>query len=268
MPDTGWKYAGVTVSNHLWQHLYSIEVALRAQDTAYINTPALIGDPAVAVLRSFGFSIPSGANIEGIQIGVRCWTTYGTYPSYIKLRMSKDSGSTWSDQKSDIIPTSAYTHYFGSSTDLWSYSWDDSSFGDSNFYVELLGYYGSGQPIVDYLWVKVFYSTSTPVPISGSFSSASGLFGDLGNSEILSGIISGGSSLSGEIAVPVTPCEGVISASSNLVATFAPDITDKLLSANLNGQGDLRGILVPSFSITPKENHVVEMLDRRLEQFK
>lgn len=122
----------------------------------------------------FGFSVPSGATIDGIEVSIEGESDerltsdpVGTYTSDVKVRLSWDSGSSWTswDQKDDIFPNDTgtdTTEIWGTATSTWSRTWSDTEFSNANFrvhaYVVSGGY--RGITFIDHVTAKVYYTTS------------------------------------------------------------------------------------------------------------
>lgn len=123
-------------------------------------------------LTNYGFTIPSGATIDGIEVRVkRCaqhaeLNTNYAYDSALYLR--KASGQVGDNKAS---PTHWQTTcapdevaYYGGSADLWGASWSPSDINDSGFGVDLsCAYSGTEQwchALVNVIEIKVYYTTS------------------------------------------------------------------------------------------------------------
>ncbi|MCK5345516.1 MAG: hypothetical protein KAR20_19035, partial [Candidatus Heimdallarchaeota archaeon] len=79
----------------------------------------------------FGFSVPVGATINGIQV---CWRGECTSTSG-KIGVKTYNGSSWASTEKEITTTSGDSaktnYYFGGSTDLWGLSWSVGNINDS-----------------------------------------------------------------------------------------------------------------------------------------
>lgn len=136
---------------------------------------SMTNDGRIDLLRheDFGFSIPSGATIDGIEIfaerqagsnGVfgRVVLRRGTAP----LEISEDETGFWP------INTDG-TYKFGSTSDLWGTTWTPSIINDSSFGLYYTGRStNGGQTVaVDSLRIRVWYSedvTFTALPAAGT----------------------------------------------------------------------------------------------------
>lgn len=116
---------------------------------------------------NFGFSIPSGATIDGITVDIRRRASsnnasYYSVDDVIKLvkggtvvGTNKASGTNWS--------TTFGYYTYGSSSDLWGSSWTHSDINDSNFGMVISGYiyaYGKGYSNfeIDHVRITVNYT--------------------------------------------------------------------------------------------------------------
>ena len=115
---------------------------------------------------NFGFSIPAGATITGIEVRLD-WnmdSNGGSDDNNMIVDLSWDGGSNWSSPQTDSSePTSETTRYFGGSSDTWGHSWSATQLNDTNFRVRLEcdadGY--ERDYYLDYVAVKVYYCTTT-----------------------------------------------------------------------------------------------------------
>ena len=93
----------------------------------------------------FGFSIPSGATINGIQVDIERYANYGGTQRWVedeRVRIVK-GGTIMSTQdkaktgtKWPVLAGEAYTSY-GSSSDLWGETWTYSDINSANFGVAI-----------------------------------------------------------------------------------------------------------------------------------
>lgn len=143
-------------------------------ERAFINnTPAFNKDAAFASTGSaqlyygFGFPIPTGATIQGIEIKLAAWVkTPPGGEAYFEVSLSWNGGDTYtSSQKTDILTSTENTYILGGSTDCWGRDWDRSEFSDENFRVKLLAFTGdtlANNLRLDYIAVKIYYTEGPP----------------------------------------------------------------------------------------------------------
>ena len=124
-------------------------------------------DLDIANYYNFGFNIPSGAIINGIEIKVEGYNEGGSSPRQANVSISWDGGSTYTSGtgiKTTNVPTDSnypYTDgiiYLGGSNDKWNKSsWLLSEFSNSTFRLKLDANTGSNNQdlLVDQIQVKV-----------------------------------------------------------------------------------------------------------------
>lgn len=120
----------------------------------------------------FGFTIPSGAVIDGIVLEVEKKRTAGGSSGIVEdngLQIMKDgvlTGPNKSQYGIDWPLTDTYVTY-GSSTDLWGTTWTPADINASNFGVSLASIsYVCGATIttrIDHVRITVYYSTATGI---------------------------------------------------------------------------------------------------------
>ena len=134
------------------------------------NNRTLIADAAGQYydLKTFGFSIPAGASINGILVSVEMSSANPPQKGAFQIKMSYDGGSNWSSTSSTQTTTSGTDAYFnvGGATDTWGRAWSQSEFSDANFRVRVLGNSTEAEATtnIDHVRVKVWYTDpSTPI---------------------------------------------------------------------------------------------------------
>ncbi len=117
---------------------------------------------------NFGFSIPSGATIDGIVVEFERKSSFLTGSFYYKdstISLSK-GGTISGNNKADTITSWSTTEGFfsyGSSSDLWGLSWTDTDINASTFGVaiSILGNRGGKNNVtasVDFIRITVYYT--------------------------------------------------------------------------------------------------------------
>jgi len=113
----------------------------------------------------FGFDIPSGSTIDGVQASVE-WHYEGTgsfTDSYLKYWSASDN--KWADGQTNPGWTGTdATYYVGGSDSLWSRTPIDTDFSDANFSFHIVGKSSNSTLHLDHLQVKVYY---TEAPAGG-----------------------------------------------------------------------------------------------------
>jgi hypothetical protein len=122
---------------------------------------------------NFGFSIPTGATINGILVEIekKCNVYLGSktiFDSSIKIVKSdgtigstdKSVGTLWSD-------TEAYVSY-GSSSDSWGETWDSTKINDVDFGMVISVISNGSYPsiaYIDHIRITVYYTETTTTSI-------------------------------------------------------------------------------------------------------
>lgn len=158
--DTGYKSPSSTgTPNNSWTNPTNAYSSNDAYATA--------SEGASRVYQSygtFGFGIPAGATINGIEVSAEAKTGSGTHDLAVGIY-----DGTAVRYKYQNHNTTEQTLTSGSSIDLWSGSWADTDFSDANFYLNFgtSDYDDGSTDFLDHIQVKVYYtealiSTSNP----------------------------------------------------------------------------------------------------------
>lgn len=171
MSDTGWVSPGTVVttgeSGEDW--IWTTPENAKVSDNTYANyddTDEYTSEYLKA--SNFGFSIPSGATINGIEVRIERKAARDDtwYVEDNDVRLIKANGTLGSENKADTTvkwPTSDSYKTYGGDTDLWSDSWSDSDINDIDFGLSLQVYKKWSEVYVDHIQIKVYYTeSSTP----------------------------------------------------------------------------------------------------------
>lgn len=115
---------------------------------------------------NFGFNIPSGSTIKGIEVLVEAKHT-DPVGCQIEPILHSVSANADSDRKVQAVTGSDATYILGSPTDLWGSTWAASDFSNANFYTEVQfddttgNSCSNGTLSLDHIQVKVYYASST-----------------------------------------------------------------------------------------------------------
>lgn len=120
------------------------------------------GDTTSLLLASnFGFAIPGGATILGIQVDVKRFASGGTVKDN-GLFLQKLSGSDVGSDKSTGVNWAGASQLdsYGGAADLWGTTWTPAEINASTFGFEISGQQVGGAPTaqIDYVQVTVTYS--------------------------------------------------------------------------------------------------------------
>jgi hypothetical protein len=109
---------------------------------------------------SYGFSIPSGCIIQGIEVRLDWWllNTLGT--NSMDAQLSWDGGASWTAVNRDAVETtSEHTAILGGSTDTWGRAWSLAELSDANFRLRLTTNNTAPQTFfLDWAAVQVYYA--------------------------------------------------------------------------------------------------------------
>ncbi len=129
---------------------------------------------------NYGFVIPVGATVNGIQVSIGRFGTTGmgndARDNTVKLiKEGNIVGNNKANTSSDW-PSSETTANYGSSSDTWGSTWTYSDINASNFGVALSINPNNRTASVDYIQITVTYTPDTTAPSGGSISYADGTY--------------------------------------------------------------------------------------------
>ena len=129
----------------------------------------------------FGFGIPSGATIDGIEVVVSGYTdAHADVPLTFGIGLSGDAGGSWTSyQETSTLGFADADYILGGATDLWGKAWNDDNFSDGNFRLEVATRHdGKGDTVsLDSVSVKVYYHGAVNAPTVTSINSNRGTQG-------------------------------------------------------------------------------------------
>ena len=172
MASTGLTFTGLgendtSVGNTPWATPNNI----RADDTSNATCSMGSGNTESQYLKAttFGFAIPAGNNIDGIEAAIECRTGDATMNAATNGHKIVIGGSpTGTAKTTDIWIDSAFQIFtLGSSSDLWGTTPTLAQVNSTDFgCVFSASYGGRGTPnaIVDYVQMNIYYSTTAFVP--------------------------------------------------------------------------------------------------------
>lgn len=109
---------------------------------------------------NYGFSIPGGSTINGIEVRLDWWLDSVSGANRMDVELSWDGGTTWTAAKADTQETTTeHTVTLGGSADTWGRTWSDTEFTNANFRVRMTSL-GSGSRdfFLDWVPVQVTYT--------------------------------------------------------------------------------------------------------------
>jgi len=117
------------------------------------------------VVDGLGFSIPSGATIDGIEVEVRRRSGAGSVRD-AEVRLADGAALSTADRaRSTAWPTSFAYATYGGATDTWGETWTPADVNASTFGVAISAMHTGGSPddaYVDHVRVTVHYGFTCP----------------------------------------------------------------------------------------------------------
>jgi hypothetical protein len=141
----------------------------KANDNIYATATGNLGDTSHYLkVTNFGFSVPTGAFISGIEVGIERKKSVATGWSDRWLYLVKGGavGGTNNAATATLWPDAEAYLVYGSSSDLWGLTWTPTQINASDFGVALSAWNNPGlgpNPgvgSVDHIYITVYYSTA------------------------------------------------------------------------------------------------------------
>lgn len=115
---------------------------------------------------NFGFSIPSGATIDGIVVEVELKASSVGYIRDSSVKIVKGGTASGTDKKRSpgvFWPNTDTVITYGGSTDLWGLSWSDTDINASDFGLAFSPSVDTGKTsitaYIDHIRITVYYTT-------------------------------------------------------------------------------------------------------------
>lgn len=123
------------------------------------------------LLKGFGFSIPTGATIDGVKVLLRRSATGNSPPGSVQTGgvqlWISSAGSSTTKQDAGNWNTSPESVEYGDASDLWGESPAPADINDTNFgtrlhaeYTISSGSFANVTALVDYVEITVYYTTA------------------------------------------------------------------------------------------------------------
>lgn len=206
----------------------------------------------------YGFSIPGGSTVNGIEVRLDARADSTTGTPRICVQLSWDGGTTWTAAKTSAnLTTTLATYTLGNATDTWGRAWNVNAFSNANFRVRLINIASntSRDFTLDWVAVRVHYAvppssvltltksgsgvgmvTSSPAGLDCGATCAASFTS--GTSVTLTATPTSGSTFagfSGGCTSAITTCIFTITANTTVTATFndteAPMVPSSLAAA-------------------------------------
>jgi len=114
---------------------------------------------------NYGFSIPNGVTIRGIEVRLDAFASSTAGTPKICVQLSWNGGTTWTTLKQSAnLTTAMATYTLGSATDAWGRTWSVNDFTNANFQVRLVNMAGNTSTTFNLDWAAVRVSYSIPPP--------------------------------------------------------------------------------------------------------
>lgn len=172
MADTGWKSPGTVSQGGGGQVSWSNLDNIKASDNTYATCglPSTDGWADQLEAYNFGFSIPSNARIDGVEVQIERKASSANKCRDGEVRLIKADGTYGTANRADIstyYPTTDAVASYGGATDMWGETLTESVVEDVDFGVMLYVYLSQYENCsVDHIQMKVYYTENT-TPIVG-----------------------------------------------------------------------------------------------------
>lgn len=163
-PNNAGTGANVDKGDTNWSNPGNITTAGTPYATANIGT----GTSDYLRGTSYGFSIPNGATIDGIEVtinrsGTQGFLNTGCFDEYVYIVKGGTIQTTQNKANDNRYPTNLGTATYGGPNDLWGVTWTPAQINDSNFGIVLstdaTTVFTSCTATVDYMRITVYYTT-------------------------------------------------------------------------------------------------------------
>ena len=205
MANTGVKYPGTIASTAVapyddinWTNVANIGAADDAEAT--ILSPRFDSPKYSNVIQAsnFGFTIPSGATIDGILVEIEHHCDSGETTTDVLVQLSKDNSALVGSNLGGAatLPLTATNVDYGGAANLWGATWNDSEINATTFAVwyAVQATTANADTYADYIRVTVYYTEG--LAKTGVFSlSASGAVSATGKKDAKVGITVTGTGL-------------------------------------------------------------------------
>ena len=150
--DTGWRTTGTIVSSTGWTNFTTAR--LNTSD----NSRATTAGTTYGVCSTYGFTIPAGATINGIEVQVEGRSSVAGTVDY-GAGLSWDGGTSWTTEKTDsYTSTTDATDTFGGAADTWGRTWTVAEFANANFQFRVHKISGTPDLQIDFIQMRVHYT--------------------------------------------------------------------------------------------------------------
>jgi hypothetical protein len=166
------------IGSQNWSNLSGI---LTASDSSVATTGSFGNDGSrthIAGATNFGFAIPSGATIDGIEVKIRASASFADrlmLGGYL-IKGGTLQPNTASAYSEHMLSSTSLTDYtYGGATDLWGTTWSTSDVNASNFGAGGMSRgigFGSASVSIDHISITVYYTGGGPTQYSQTISTS------------------------------------------------------------------------------------------------
>lgn len=166
MADTGFVAAGTTANNGVGDTAWSNLGNAASSNNSYMTAALGSGSKTTqtGLFTNFGFSIPSGATIDGVEVLAERKTSTGTRGKDQTVSLIKGGTVSGNNKASATAYTTTDVQVtYGGPTDLWGLTLTDTDVNASNFGVAFRSNNnasGAATVSVDVVNIKVYYTAS------------------------------------------------------------------------------------------------------------
>ncbi len=108
------------------------------------------------IYRDYGFGLPSGATIKGIEVRLDAKVDSISNAPKMCVQLSWNGGGTWTAAKSTAtLTTTEATYILGGTADTWGRTWANGDFSNTNFRVRVINVASSTVRTFSLDWVAV-----------------------------------------------------------------------------------------------------------------
>ncbi len=120
---------------------------------------------------NYGFAIPAGATIKGIEVRLDWYLDSDNGTSSMGVELSWNGGANWTAAQTDSVETTTeHTTTLGTPTDTWGRAWNPTEFSNGNFRVRVTC--NSDDPqrdfYLDWVSVNIYYAPVAWLQVTGS----------------------------------------------------------------------------------------------------
>ncbi|MGD8764382.1 MAG: DUF2341 domain-containing protein, partial [Desulfobacteraceae bacterium] len=155
--DTGVKTATSIVSSGSWTD-FTVGFLNSSDDNRASNAT----NNNYGVVSTFGFGVPAGVQIDGIQVDIEGSNSNNNKTVNYEVALSGNGGTGWTAAKADTFTDNVdETDTMGGPSDDWNWTWGTAGFSDANFRLRIYRTGGDFALRVDLIQVTVYYSVAS-----------------------------------------------------------------------------------------------------------